>query len=56
MRLSNGVIQVHFKDKTELFYEQSTTLITYINKAGELETVLRSVALKQENTELKRRF
>ena len=41
MRLSNGVVQVYFKDNTELFYEQSTTLVSYINKKFEVETVLR---------------
>ena len=46
MRLSNGVVQAYFKDKTELFYEQSTTLVTYISKTYEVETVLRKIALK----------
>jgi len=41
MRLSNGVVQVYFKDNTELFYEQTTTLVSYINKKFEVETVLR---------------
>jgi hypothetical protein len=45
MRLSNGVVQVYFKDNTELFYEQQTTLVTYINKLFEVETVLRKQAL-----------
>lgn len=45
MRLSDGLIQVYFKDSTELFYEKSTGLVTYINKQNETETLPRQEAI-----------
>jgi len=46
MRLSNGLVQVYFKDTTELFFEKENHFVTYLNKEGERETLPRKLALE----------
>jgi hypothetical protein len=44
--LNTGLVQVAFKDKTELYVCKSTKLVTYVNKQSEVETINYSEAIK----------
>jgi len=45
-RLSNKVVQVYFKDKTEILLCSQKKLITYTNKQGKRATYPLSAALE----------
>lgn len=51
-RLSNKVVQVYFKDKTEILLDSSKKLITYTNKEGKRNTYPLSAALETKNEEM----
>jgi len=55
-RLSNKVVQVNFKDRTEMVMSLETREVTYTNKQGERETYSFSNALESTDTELTKKL
>ncbi len=55
-RLSNKVVQVYFKDKTEILLDSTTKRITYTNKEGKRKTYPLSAALESKNEEMNKRM
>ena len=52
--LSNQVVQVYFKDHTEIFINTASKLVTFINKDRETITMTNSDALKGDKDIRKR--
>lgn len=55
-RMSNKVVQVYFKDKTEILLCSNSKQITYTNKAGSRSTYPLSTALESTNEEMNKRM
>eukprot|EP00357_Protocruzia_adherens_P027132 CAMPEP_0115009622 /NCGR_PEP_ID=MMETSP0216-20121206/22751_1 /TAXON_ID=223996 /ORGANISM="Protocruzia adherens, Strain Boccale" /LENGTH=677 /DNA_ID=CAMNT_0002377523 /DNA_START=60 /DNA_END=2093 /DNA_ORIENTATION=+ len=55
-RLSNKIVQVNFKDRTEIVLNSETRLVTYLNKRGERSTHPLSTALESSNQEMAKRL
>lgn len=55
-RLSNKVVQVYFKDKTEILLCSNNKRITYTNKEGERATYPLRAALESKNEEMNKRM
>lgn len=55
-RLSNKVVQVYFKDKTEILLCSNSRQITYTNKEGKRATYPLSAALEWSNEEMNKRM
>ena len=55
-RLSNKVVQVYFKDKTEILLCSNNKRITYTNKEGKRATYPLSAALESKNEEMNKRM
>ena len=54
--LSNKVVQVYFKDKTEILLDSAKKRITYTNKSGKRATYPLSAALETKNEEMNKRM
>ena len=50
-RLSNRIVQVNFKDKTELMLNSQDKLVTYVEKNG--DRIVAELDVAMENTNLK---
>ena len=55
-RLSNKVVQVNFKDNTEILLCSETREVVYANKKGDRATYPLDTALKSDNTEMTKRL
>ena len=54
--LSSHIVQVYFKDQTELFIDVKGKLVTFINKQEETVTVTNSEVATCEDAELRKRL
>ena len=54
--LSNQIVQVYFKDSTELFVDMAKKLVTYLNKQGEVTTIHSANARKAPDADLRKRL
>ena len=55
-RLSNKVIQVCFKDQTEIILSNENKVVTYINEKGERNTYLLNIPIQNNNHEIIKRL
>ena len=55
-RLSNKVIQVCFKDQTEIILSNENRVVTYINEKGERNTYHLSIPIQNNNHEIIKRL
>ena len=55
-RLSNKIVQVNFKDHTEIILSSETKEVTYVNKKGERLNYPLSSALESTNAEMTKRL
>ena len=56
LRLSNKIIQVIFKDATEIFLNSEMRVVTYANKKAERLNFNLDTAMESENTEMIKRL
>lgn len=50
------MVQVYFRDNSELFVDMTNKTVTYINKQAEVFTMLSSDAQKSTDAELRKRL
>lgn len=55
-RLSNKIVQVDFKDKTEIILSSENKMVTYVNKKGEKSNYPLATALESTNVEMAKRL
>ena len=55
-RLSNKIVQVDFKDKTEIILSSENKMVTYVNKKGERSNYPLATALESTNLEMAKRL
>ena len=55
-RLSNKVIQVCFKDQTEIILSNENKVVTYINEKGERNTYLLNIPIQNNNHQIIKRL
>lgn len=55
-RLSNKIVQVNFKDKTEILLNSESRYVTYVNKRGERQIMPLSLALDSNDAEMTKRL
>eukprot|EP01017_Pseudomicrothorax_dubius_P045733 TRINITY_DN794_c0_g1_i1.p1 TRINITY_DN794_c0_g1~~TRINITY_DN794_c0_g1_i1.p1 ORF type:complete len:643 (-),score=160.85 TRINITY_DN794_c0_g1_i1:66-1994(-) len=55
-RLSNKIVQVDFKDKTEIILSSESKTVTYVNKKGERSHYPLATALESTNQEMTKRL
>ena len=55
-RLSNKVVQVNFKDHTEIILSSESKVVAYVNKKGERLTYPLSTAMESSNMEMAKRL
>jgi len=55
-RLSNKIVQVNFKDHTEILLNSESRYVTYVNKRGERSVMPLSAALESSDAEMTKRL
>lgn len=55
-RLSNKIVQVNFKDHTEILLNSESRFVTYVNKKGERSVMPLSAALDSSDAEMTKRL
>lgn len=55
-RLSNKIVQVNFKDHTEILLNSESRIVTYVNKRGERQVMPLSQALDSNDAEMTKRL
>ena len=55
-RLSNKIVQVNFKDHTEILLNSESRFVTYVNKRGERSIMPLSQALDSNDAEMTKRL
>lgn len=55
-RLSNKIVQVNFKDRTEILLNSESRYVTYVNKKGERSIMPLSLALDSNDAEMTKRL
>lgn len=55
-RLSNKIVQVNFKDHTEILLNSESRYVTYVNKKGERSVMPLSQALESNDAEMTKRL
>ena len=55
-RLSNKIVQVNFKDRTEILLNSESRFVTYVNKKGERSIMPLSLALDSNDAEMTKRL
>ena len=55
-RLSNKIVQVDFKDKTEIILSSENKMVTYVNKKGERSNYPLATDLESTNLEMAKRL
>lgn len=55
-RLSNKIVQVNFKDHTEILLNSESRIVTYVNKRGESSVMPLSQALDSNDAEMTKRL
>lgn len=55
-RLSNKIVQVNFKDRTEILLNSESRFVTYVNKKGERSVMPLSLALDSNDAEMTKRL
>lgn len=55
-RLSNKIVQVHFKDSTEILLNSALGYVSYINRLGERTLMPFNAALESSDTEMTKRL
>jgi polo-like kinase 1 len=55
-RLSNKIVQVNFKDHTEILLNSESRYVTYVNKRGERSVMPLSAALDSNDAEMTKRL
>ena len=55
-RLSNKIVQVNFKDRTEILLNSESRFVTYVNNKGERSVMPLSLALDSNDAEMTKRL